>query len=78
MLDVLKKHLEPTKVQCAVGVWSLTLDEEEKTVFKSLEEAGDSINAASLFKDLCQTEKLPFKLTIFRAHLKGYCACQKN
>jgi hypothetical protein len=78
MLDILKKHLEEAPFQCVVSVWISGLKEEEQSAFNLLITNRAKINIAVLYKDLALQEGLPFKVTVFRSHMKGYCTCQKN
>lgn len=74
MLDVLNKHLTAKPSVCSVSKWISTLSEEEQAAFNTLR-AG-SIVVAALYKDLNDELNLPFKLTAFRSHMRGYCTCQ--
>lgn len=80
MLNVLTKHLDgidaPTK--CVVQEWIDTLSEDEQAVMHELKERSETVVLAQLYSDLEKEIKLPFKLTIFRGHMRGYCSCQKN
>jgi hypothetical protein len=75
MLDVLNKHLTSTPTVCVVAQWISKLTEQEQVAFVQLRN-NDKVVAASLYKDLNEEDELPFKLTAFRSHLKGYCTCQ--
>lgn len=78
MLEVLQKHLEQHKAptKCAVGSWLDTLDNKYKDLFKQLIE--EKVESAGLYRDLVSNGyELPFKSTVFRQHMKGYCVCQK-
>lgn len=75
MLDVLNKHLTETPSVCVVAQWISGLGEQERVAFVQLRN-NDKVVAASLYKDLNEEDELPFKLTAFRSHLKGYCTCQ--
>lgn len=77
MLEVLNKHLDPRHFGCVVAQWIDGLAPEEQDAFAKLKENSKSINIADLYKDLALQAALPFKLTIFRSHLRGYCTCQK-
>lgn len=76
MLDVLNKHLTEKKPECLVSTWVKELSKEENEAFASIKEKTATINLASLYKDLNEESKLPFKLTAFRSHMRGYCICQ--
>lgn len=77
MLDVLNSHLqgltEPR--QCVVGKWIDELPELERNAFLLLVEA--RANAQKLYGNLLKSGvDMPFKITVFRMHMKGYCTCQ--
>lgn len=79
MLDVFQKHLEsadkPSK--CAVGKWADTLDDKTRKVFETLIEK--KVETSGLYRDLVSNGyELPFKSTVFRMHMKGYCVCQSK
>jgi hypothetical protein len=75
MLDVLNKHLVAAPALCVVGQWTNTLTQEEQEAFTALRN-NSKVIAASLYKDLNDETELPFKLTAFRSHMRGYCTCQ--
>lgn len=77
MLEVLEKHLSGEAHSCVVSRWIDTLKDEEKKAFIKVKENSQNIHIASLFADLNKQTSLPFKLTAFRSHLRGYCTCQK-
>lgn len=77
MLEVLEKHLHAAPKGCVVSSWISTLKDEEQKAFAKIQESKDTINLAVLFSDLTKQTKLPFKLTAFRSHIRGYCTCQK-
>jgi len=76
MLDVLNKHLSDEKAGCTVSTWIDELPQEECEAFYALKLNNAKINIASLYKDLNLEAELPFKLTAFRSHMRGYCTCQ--
>lgn len=76
MLDVLTQHLENKPRLCVVAEWISTLKDEEQQAFKRIKEQSKEINTKALFSDLDNRTKLPFKMTAFRSHLRGYCTCQ--
>ena len=78
MLDILKKHLEETAFQCVVATWINELENDEQQAFVLLKENQDRVVFADLYKDLSAQQSLPFKITAFRGHMKGYCSCQKS
>lgn len=75
MLDVLNKHLTATPAVCVVEQWVLSLEKEERAAFIELRN-NNKVVVASLYKDLNKETELPFKLTAFRSHLRGYCTCR--
>jgi hypothetical protein len=75
VLDVLNKHLTTIPVICVVGQWIGELSQEEQDAFIELGN-NDKVIVASLYKDLQKEIELPFKLTAFRSHLRGYCTCR--
>ena len=77
MLDVLQKHLNGEAHACIVSRWIDGLKEEEKQAFLRVKENSQQVHIAALFADLTKQTQLPFKLTAFRSHLRGYCTCQK-
>lgn len=79
MLDILTKHLEEkAAASCVVSVWIALLDPKEQDAFAKLKENNKNIICASLYKELHADDPLPFGLTAFRSHLRGYCTCPKN
>ena len=77
MLEVLTKHLEGSdNVGCVVAQWVSTLGADEQKIFKQIKENNTAIKMAQLYKDLSDDTPLPFKLTAFRSHLRGYCTCR--
>ena len=76
MLEVLAKHLAATSDGCVVAQWIATLKEEEQKAFALAKENNDKIKNAHLFNDLNKELDLPFKLTAFRSHMRGYCSCR--
>jgi hypothetical protein len=77
MLDLLQKHLTAHEHQgCIAADWIKQLDVKEQEAFKSIKQNNHEIKIAQLYKDLNEQVGLPFKLTAFRAHLRGYCICR--
>jgi hypothetical protein len=76
MLDVLNKHLENVPTGCAAARWINTLSKDEQKVFELIKEKSSTIKVAQLYADLSKDLDLPFKLTAFRSHLRGYCTCR--
>ena len=54
------------------------LEDAEKEAFAKLKENNKNVVLASLYKELHNAESMPFGLTAFRSHLRGYCTCLKN
>ena len=73
--DILGQHLEKTKL-CVVGKWLETQDTETQELF--LKVIDSKVPLEPLFYELAKNQLIPFKLTIFKYHLKGSCACQRN
>ena len=78
MLDILNKHLEDKPSSCVVDTWIKSLKEDEQEAFNLLKQNKEKIQAAILYKDLLSEMDLPFKLTAFRSHMRGYCTCRIN
>jgi hypothetical protein len=78
LTEVLKKHKENNAfIACAVGKWLDTLTQEEAEAFIDCIEA-PNVSAFGLYTALSTGGiQLPFKQTVFRAHVKGYCVCQR-
>ena len=76
MLEVLHNHLNNQKKGCSVDTWIKSLPQEEQDAFALVKENNANIKLALLFADLNKEDTLPFKLTAFRSHLRGYCTCQ--
>jgi hypothetical protein len=76
MLEVLTKHLTSTETGCVTAQWIATLSEEEQKAFALTKENNEKIRIAHLYTDLSKEVLLPFKLTAFRSHLRGYCSCR--
>lgn len=79
LLDVLQKqHLLQTQpFKCVVGSWVESLSEEEQKAF-NICLTSPGLNASKFYSTLASEVELPFKATVFRSHVKGYCTCQKN
>jgi hypothetical protein len=77
LVDILQKHLSnpPLIKGCRVASWAASLPEEEQQGLATLQTK--AVNVADLYRDL-SVVSLPFKLTAFRSHMKGYCACPKK
>jgi len=83
ILDILEEHIKTANSKCVVGKWLSLLTIEEQDKFKELI-AQEKINASDLFRrlDIRHVEEvsnhLPFKLTAFKAHTRGYCTCPQQ
>jgi hypothetical protein len=75
MLDVLTKHLTSSIDGCVVAHWIIGLGEEEQKAFAQAKENSKHIKISALYADLNKELELPFKLTAFRSHMRGYCTC---
>jgi hypothetical protein len=75
MIEVLEQYLTQPKEACVVGKWEQNLNPKEQEAFAKLKENNANINVGKLFKDLNTDTKLPFRLTAFRSHMRGYCTC---
>jgi len=75
LLDIIESHAKSLPSKCSVGKWINTLEPEEQDAFNGLINS-DELNATSLFLALEKQIKLPFKITTFRSHMRGYCSCQ--
>ncbi|CAB4174696.1 hypothetical protein UFOVP965_69 [uncultured Caudovirales phage] len=77
MLDILQKHInQSVKVECIVAKWVNVLPEEEQQALEKLRTSYSTVYT-DLYRDLSNSVVLPFRITAFRSHMKGYCACQK-
>ena len=77
MLEVLTKHLEgANNAGCVVAQWISLLGKDEQKLMQQIKETSLTIRVAQLYKDLSAENDLPFKLTAFRSHLRGYCTCR--
>lgn len=76
MLDVFEEYLKkPTEVKCLVGSWVLSKDTEFQEIFRKIENH-PNLNLTDLYKDMSAEENLPFKISLFRMHMRGDCACK--
>jgi hypothetical protein len=76
MLEALTKHLSNEAPVCVVAKWINSLKYEEQQAFIAVKENNARIKVASLYSDLNKEDELPFKITAFRSHIRGYCTCQ--
>ena len=77
MLDVLQRHIEAQPRVCVVAQWIDSLSEAEKEAFAKVKENNKKVQLAVLHADLAAQTELPFRLTAFRSHFRGYCTCKK-
>lgn len=77
MLDILEKYLSDSVNNggCAVSHWIAKQPADVQEVFQKLRE-NKSANLAALYAELHSEAALPFKISVFRAHMKEYCACR--
>jgi hypothetical protein len=77
LVDILQKHLsKPQLVEgCIVASWAADLPEEEQQALADLQTK--AVVIADLYRDL-NAAGVPFKLTAFRSHMRGYCGCPKK
>lgn len=77
LVDILQKHLSKTSLVdgCIVASWAADLPEEEQQALIDLQTK--AVVIADLYRDL-RAAGVPFKLTAFRSHMRGYCACPKK
>lgn len=77
--DVLDYHLKRETVGCIVNRWIAELDPEDKQGFEKLMELtknnSKAIDVKLLYDGLRAKTELPFRLTVFRSHMRGYCVC---
>jgi len=78
MIDILNRHLAGTTAACTTGLWINTLDKKTQDAFTAIKENSKTVVIAKLYAELNNESQLPFKLTAFRSHLRGYCACQTH
>ena len=80
LLTVLKSVKEESlqPATCAVAKWLNSLDKEEASAFLDCMNV-PGLSAAGLYNAIvAQGIDLPFKATLFRTHVKGYCTCQNK
>jgi hypothetical protein len=68
--------MEPPISTCVVQDWINGLQPEYKEALDKVRQ-NQQLNAKQLFDDLHEAMDLPYKLTAFRSHMRGYCSCQK-
>ena len=77
--DVLDYHLKRETVGCIVNRWIAELDQEDKQGFEKLMELtknnSKAIDVKLLYDGIRAKTELPFRLTAFRSHMRGYCVC---
>jgi hypothetical protein len=74
--SILQKHLTAPHLSrgCVVAVWAAGLPNEDQDALNDLKTK--AVVVADLYRDL-RAAGVPFKLTAFRSHMRGYCACPK-
>jgi hypothetical protein len=77
ILDLVASLTKDYENKCRVGRWFDTLDVEERTALESLL-AKPRANRTEVYERLCDITTLPFKITLFKDHLKGSCSCPKR
>jgi CII-binding regulator of phage lambda lysogenization HflD len=77
MLDLLTRYAEPKVKGCTVSAWLSTLNKEEQAAFQKIKDNNATVQLANLYNDIISATELPFKLTAFRSHFRGYCICRK-
>ena len=68
------KHVYRDKKMKGGVFWNEKLPKEEQTALDDLKTK--AVVVADLYRDL-RAAGVPFKLTAFRSHMRGYCACPK-
>lgn len=77
MIDILEEYLAmPSGDGCAMNVWLTSQPKEVQEIFGKLGE-NKSLNLASLYNDLNARSPLPFRISLFRMHMRGTCSCKK-
>jgi len=77
VLEILQKHLEGPRSGCVVSTWIEGLSKKEQDILEQIRTSNVTV-FADLYRDLSSSVELPFKLTAFRSHMKGYCTCQSK
>lgn len=78
VLDILNSHLNDAKEGCVVGKWVDGLSEEEKSAFALIKEKNSLVSLNGMYRDIADSQDLPFGMTSFRTHFRGTCTCQKT
>jgi len=63
--------------KCRVGRWFGDLSEEEQQALGDLLRK-PRVNRTEVYEKLSQIIELPFKITLFKSHVKGSCSCPKQ
>lgn len=79
--DILKQYMDTDSSGCVVNRWISTLDKEDQKAFmdaiKVTRANAKAIDLKSLYGTMStKVENLPYKLTAFRSHMRGYCTCR--
>ena len=83
--DLVEEYLTTNRVGCVVSRWITALSDEDRGVFEKLlavtRDNNKAVDIKAFYAALvrkAEAEKLsvPFKLTAFRSHMRGYCTCR--
>lgn len=80
--EVLSTHLEPKPAECVVQKWQNSQPFSNREMLNKIralnmdEDKKKHTDIAELYKALTSETALPFKVTSFRSHMRGYCVCQ--
>jgi hypothetical protein len=77
LADTLRAFVDAPSEGCSVNKWLNSQDEEINSLFNEIIIKKGTKNLRALYDALSKQEELPFKLTLFRQHLGGYCSCQQ-
>jgi hypothetical protein len=75
IIDIIEEQLTKPSFGCVVNKWVATLTTEEREGMEKLQ-ATPHLNITELYNKLKSRIELPFKLTAFKSHMRGYCTCQ--
>lgn len=77
VLNILQKHLDVATNGCVVSKWVETLSKDEQEAFKLVKEKSNLVSLTGMYKELLNSQDLPFGCTSFRLHFRGTCTCPK-
>jgi hypothetical protein len=66
----------PDHKGCVVGQWVFAQDSDLQEVFTELRKKA-TLNLKNAYLLITSHTDVPFKMTAFRAHMRGVCACPK-